>query len=141
MCPATLSFSLVEAKVALAYLVAASDGIHQPSEFDEINRYLGHRYAAGRETLQEQRAIHRRVTRKMADAADAKEVLRAVAEALEGSDDRVQALTLALLVARADGNVDPREVDVFQDLADALEATDEELERAWYLVETSEEPT
>lgn len=123
----------LEAKLAVAYAIAAADGIHLPEEFDAINRLLGHRFAAGEESLEEQRAAHRRVTGVL-EGAGLDAVLGAVRRSLKTRDDRVEALTLALIVARADADLDPREAEAFERVAGALDATAEEVEAAWYQV-------
>lgn len=124
----------LEAKLAVAYVMAASDGIHLPEEFDAVNRMLGHRFAAGEESLTEQRQAHRRVTRVL-EGSEPTMVMEGVRRALQGADDeRVEALALALTIAQADGEVDHREADSFQALVEALEAGDDEVERAWYRV-------
>lgn len=131
--PTLPALSALEAKLAVAYAVAASDGIHLPEEFDAVNRLLGHRFAAGEETIDEQRAAHERVVMLMQGRTlDA--VLGAVARALPTREDRVDALTLALLVARSDGDLDEREAGTFERLAERLKASADEVEAAWYQV-------
>lgn len=125
--------SPLEATLAVAYLTSAADGVHLPEELDAVNRLLGHRFAAGTDSLADQEAAHRRVAEVLEETTSVA-VLEGVRRALTERDERVAALTLALTVARADGALDPREAEAFQALADALQATADEVEAAWYRV-------